>query len=171
MGYQGTDAVGGRPLFDGDSSTLNAFTSITAVAGGKLRVEALTVTALWSNDATASRCSFLIMKETATSAPVVENSEDRFDNSGVPARSSLTYCGSGLPSVNVGTGTTNSGGVGDSPLGAVGTSYTLPISDCVCPSGACRMYVVAENAIDSASVTCVELDDLMVSVKVSEDYP
>ena len=164
-------------------------TALSSITGGKLRAEALSIRAQWTNTDVsgdgANRCDWRVA--TLSERTIFSMDTASLDEySGDATYGTFQYCGTSASRIRMGTGGDNSSaggfcsstsdaagaGSGACEVANQGTGYIMPLSDCVCADATCRIFVVAQEwDLTTNDDLCESINDVVVSVWLSEDYP
>jgi hypothetical protein len=155
--------AGANHLLSGASNPTNLTNQnigIHSIAGGKLKADALTVRAINIVSANANRCTWQVYKAEAAATisfdPTIDGGMTNWD-----------LC---TGEIQMGPTSVNSGGIGDSPLSGSADYYTMPLTNCTCASVDCKMIVTVQDRTPG-SITCDSVDDMQVTLFLSEVYP
>lgn len=147
---------GGTGVAD-TASFLNGGMVIGSTTGGAVRATGLSIRTAFSNAGNANRCDWQVQ--------VVETTGYQFDSTDKADDAVTTAC---VGTIQMGASSSNSGGFGDTVVGAAFSGYYLPMSgDCACTTDDCFLAVSVSDRTPG-SVTCDAINDVYVNLFVTE---
>lgn len=148
---------GGTGVAD-TASFLNGGIAIGSATGGAIRATGLSIRTGFANSGNANRCDWQVQ--------MVNTTGFQFDSTDKNDDAVTTAC---VGTIQMGFGSVNSGGVGDSAVSAAFSGYYLPMGgDCACATDDCFLAVSVSDRVPG-SETCDAVNDVYVNLFVTED--
>ena len=131
--------------------------AVAPIAGGTLRGDVLTVNMYAANTTDdENECDLVVATMEDPS------SQATFNDQTTTMEAAFTAC---TGTIEVGFGSSNSGGAGDTAVTGAGHKYMMPLTDCTCVSDDCVLFVFL---LDRSAATCDEMEGLHIALHVSE---